>query len=759
MDEKNRPTAYEFEDFRLDVLTRSLCLRADGRVLPLSARAVDALLLFLEHPGELIDKSTLMAAVWPKVVVDENNLNQHISALRRTLGERPEEHRFIVTVPGRGYRFVAAVRPVFAGPNAPSAASASISSLPAAATAAVAHRRPRVVWWLLGAAALVALGLASYVLHLEAQRAGRARLLTAPTSIDVVAVRPPRLAILPFENLSSDPNNTFFADGLHEEIVSTVAERVPGLEVISRTTMMSYRANPPKPLGVVASELKATHLLEGSVRREANRVRLTLQLIDARTDGHIWSASYDRTLADALTLESQVAAEIAAKLSAQILRPARSELAPIKDTEAFDLYLKAVLALRTFNSEPDRFREIEELLGRVIARQPDFARAYAQRARARTLMFIGSQDTSDAFVRSIRSDLEAAQRLAPKDPLVLAVIGYFRMCTNDTSGALEAYAAAEAAGLTDAEWLIPKAHLLLRRSRIDEFNTVVRRMLALDPADPLVIFFASFDFHHARQPLDALAAAAYARDAFPRIYAAWRAAVANDFAGRTEELRAFIEHYETVDDPGGRLMTLVDHFQLLSFEHRYAELRAYIDRVPGDSGLYFNGVDFGPVGPTPKALFRGWVDLLLADRKSASEDGRAVLQFVERQPRTPWNAAHLESLKAAGQVFTGECAAARAAARNTLALVARADDAIIWTTRAFEVAQIDAWCGAPDEAVALLRELSTARPGMGPAWIARNPLLTVPLGQHPPFRALSEELERAMRSTPIPSDAPAVAGR
>jgi TolB-like protein/DNA-binding winged helix-turn-helix (wHTH) protein len=728
------PIAYEFGDFRVDVGKRTLLLRADGRPLPLSARAFDTLLFFLEHAGELLDKSTLMAAVWPKVVVEENNLNQHISALRRTLGERPEEHRFIVTVPGRGYQFVAAVRPAFAATPEP---------IPAAA-ARPARARARL--WALGAVALAAMALAWWAVHFEGKRVGSAH-STAGKSIDVIAVRPPRLAIMPFENLSPDPNNAFFADGLHEEIVSTVAERVPGIEVISRTTMMSYRTNPPKPLGVVARELNASHLLEGSVRREANRIRLTLQLIDARTDGHIWAASYDRTMADALTLESQVAEEIAARLAAQITGPEHSQIAPIRDTQAFDLYLKAVLALRVFNYSIADFHQIEDLLTRVIARQPDFARAYAQRARARTLMFISSWDISDAFVGLIRSDLEAARRLAPKDALVLAATGYFLMCSNDTAGGLKAYEAAEAAGLTDAEWLIPKAHMLLRRSRIDELNLVVKRMLALDPADPLVINFAVYDFHRSQQPFEALQAAAYAKDAFPALYSAWRAYVAVDFAGRTQELRALLESQAYDHAPAHMTMSLYDYFELLSYEHRYEELRTHIDLIPGDADTYLSGVGFGPVGPTPKALFRGWVDLLMKDRGSAAQDGRAVLAFVERQSRTPWNAAHMASLTAAGRVFTGECDAARVAGKNALGLVSRADDAVIWVTRAFETARVDAWCGAPQEAVALLREVTTSRPGYGPG-IARDPLITVPLGQQPVFRALSEELERAMRAAP-----------
>ena len=405
--------------------------------------------------------------------------------------------------------------------------------------------------------------------------------------------------------------------------MSTLAERLPGIDVISRTTMMSYRTDPPKPLSVVARELGASHLIEGSVRREANKVRLTLQLIDARTDGHIWSASYDRTLAGVLTLESQVAQEVAAQLPAQLIRPDRPTSPTLRDPEAFDLYLKAQLALRTFNAEPPVFRQIDDLLTRVIARAPDFALAYAQRARARTLMFIAGHDTSEAFVGRIRSDLATAQRLAPQDPLVLAVNGFFLMCANDTSGALQAYANAEAAGLSAPEFLIPKAQLLLRRSRIDELDATVQRTLSLDPADPLVINFAIYHLYRARQPQAALMAAEYGRDTFPG-YAAWRAGILLEFAGRTEAGRSLLEQLAATDESAHLVDLLPGYFQLLLYEHRYAQLRALIDRVRVASSLYYSGVDYGPVGPTPTAFFRGWTDLLLADRPAALNDGRVM---------------------------------------------------------------------------------------------------------------------------------------
>ncbi|HZF15591.1 MAG TPA: winged helix-turn-helix domain-containing protein [Steroidobacteraceae bacterium] len=196
------PKYYEFADFRIDVEKRALLLKADNRALPLSARAFDALLFLVERPGQLVLKATLMQAVWPNVVVEENNLNQQISAVRRILGERPEEHRFIVTEPGRGYRFVAPVTST--STEAPAAA-------PVAQPLLKPRARPMRRWIIAGVGGILVVGLAWFY----TQRAELAASLPAATSVEVVAVQKPRLAVLPFENLSPDPANAFFADGLH----------------------------------------------------------------------------------------------------------------------------------------------------------------------------------------------------------------------------------------------------------------------------------------------------------------------------------------------------------------------------------------------------------------------------------------------------------------------------------------------------------------------------------------------------------------
>ena len=135
-----------------------------------------------------------------------------------------------------------------------------------------------------------------------------------------------RLAVLPFENLSPDPSNAFFTDGMHEEILNTIATRAPHLEVLSRTTMMVYQAA-PRTVRDIAKELSVTHVLEGSVRRDGQRVRLVLQLIDARHDVHLWSKTFDRQLVDVLGLQSEIAKEVASQLDGEALRKDRGAAA------------------------------------------------------------------------------------------------------------------------------------------------------------------------------------------------------------------------------------------------------------------------------------------------------------------------------------------------------------------------------------------------------------------------------------------------
>jgi len=274
----------------------------------------------------------------------------------------------------------------------------------------------------------------------------------------------PRIAILPFENLSPDPNNAFFTDGMHEEILTALANGAPGLEVISRTTMDSYKG---KPVSVeqLAKDLNCTYVMEGSVRREGNEVRLTLQLIDASNDSHVWAQDYDRKLVSAMTLQSEVAKQVATQLSVQLTPSAQDIASPTTDPLVYDLYLKARLALQRLsnNDTISAWRTVEQQLDQAIKLDPNFTDAYLQRFDLHVFMFLQNYDTSPEILAQIQADLAAAQRLAPANADVLIAEAQWAELDQDFDRALALLAEAEAKGQASAEALLLNADILVRK--------------------------------------------------------------------------------------------------------------------------------------------------------------------------------------------------------------------------------------------------------------------------------------------------------
>jgi TolB-like protein/DNA-binding winged helix-turn-helix (wHTH) protein len=749
---------YDFGEFRVDSTQRLLLLRDGGRSLPLSSRAFDTLLFFLENRGQLLDKSRLMAAVWPNVVVEENNLNQHISALRRVLGETRDDHRFIVTEPGRGYRFVADVTtstvlpdPLAAPPDSP---------LPQLEPPG---RRGRGVpgWSVAGLAVAVILGAAIWWFRSRPAENSASPITAAASSVSgatSAASRAPgrlRLAILPFENLSPDPNNAFFADGLHEEILSTIGQRLPAVQVISRTTMTSDRLK-SQTVATVASELGATHVIEGSVRREGDRVRLTLQLIDAATDRQVWSKTYDRTLTSALTLETEVANEVAALLSVRLTLAAQGPGPYTNDPEAYDLYLKAALALRDLlsNSGAGQFRNVNDLLTRAIARDPQFALAYVQRAREATVLYIGGQDTSAQLLQRIRDDLTTARSLAPQEPLGIAAEGFFQFARGENERALASFDAAETAGLNDPVFLIPKTRLLLRLSRVDEAVRLHERLLEIDPGNPLLIEFAVDHMWIVRRPAEALRIAALAAGQDANLFASLRSDTLLSFTGATGELQALLDRFAGHQDPkviAAVPIAVRENFKLLRYEHRYADLQRFLQLVPPTPVPYnqlldpYEIYDIGEIGAVPGGVqYRGWTALLLGDQVGAAREGQALLQFLRTKPETARNRFFMRRLEAEGQLFGGHPQLAIQSAKASLELMPRTYDAVTWIGVAMMTARIFAWAGAAKQADELLTQLATLSPGLPPGVITRDPLFAVPLAHDADYQSLSRSLESQM---------------
>src|SRR6266511_3941692 len=346
---------YEFGDFQLDPAKRRL-RRLDGTTIPLTPRVFDTLLYMIEHHDSVLDKERIMAVVWPDSIVEENNLAQAISKLRQVFGETPGSHSYIVTVPGRGYRFVAEVneRPTTAvtvesqipSPNFPDAADTAAttevadSPIPRFAVSDAPPRLPAKTGWLWVTGFLAVAILSIAVLFVVRHRApnssaGAGTAKSAPTPVKSIAV-------LPFDNLSDEKQNAYFTAGVQDEITSNLA-RIADLKVISRTSANLYKSGNPRNSREIGQQLGVAHLLEGNVQRIGNRLRVNAQLIDARTDTHSWVQTYDRGVADLFAVQGEIAQAIAGQLHAKI-SPAEKlaiERPPTSDLTAFDLYTRA----------------------------------------------------------------------------------------------------------------------------------------------------------------------------------------------------------------------------------------------------------------------------------------------------------------------------------------------------------------------------------------------------------------------------------
>ena len=196
------------------------------------------------------------------------------------------------------------------------------------------------------------------------------------------------IAVLPFENLSNDSEDASFADGVQDDLLTKLA-KIPALKVISRTSVIGYKSGGKRNLRQIANELGVAHVVEGSVQRIANRVRVSAQLIDAKTDTHVWVESYDRPLDDVFAIQSDIAKAIADQLQAKLSAKTKSaiEEPPTKDLAAYELYVRAKLLMQTGFFNGDKLFEAARLLDQAIARDPDFFLAYCLSAEANSRLY------------------------------------------------------------------------------------------------------------------------------------------------------------------------------------------------------------------------------------------------------------------------------------------------------------------------------------------------------------------------------------
>jgi TolB-like protein/DNA-binding winged helix-turn-helix (wHTH) protein/Tfp pilus assembly protein PilF len=379
---------YRFGEFTLD--TQSRLLKRAGAAAPLTPKAFDTLLLLVQNAGRIVTRDELMSAVWPDSFVDESNLTQTIFMVRKALDET-SDRRYILTVQGQGYRFLFPVTESATetqereGPVAPADAENLPATPPPLPPRSARGWKPRV---LVSAAAAFVLILLSVVWLWHSRRG---------------AAEPPAvitLAVLPFENFTGDPGQDYFSDGLTEEMISQLGNLDPDhLRVIARTSVMHYK-HTQESVPQIGKELGVQYVIEGSVRRDSDRVRITAQLIQVKNQSHVWAREYDRDLGHLLELQGEIAREVANEIESSLSGGRRIEAAQAAaprqpgttSYETYDLYLKGRYLWNKRTGEA--FRQAADYFQQAIDKDANFAQAWAGLADTYSLMstwYVGPQ--------------------------------------------------------------------------------------------------------------------------------------------------------------------------------------------------------------------------------------------------------------------------------------------------------------------------------------------------------------------------------
>ena len=402
--------AYEFGPFQL--VPEERLLRCNGGAVALSPKDMDLLLVLVESRGRLLQKDELMKHLWPESFVEEANLSHHVFMVRKALNDHEDGVIYIETVPKHGYRFVVPVRQVREEEEAATIArrqssssgdghadenllqipdrltsdserKLGISSKPASQETLANQESLARRHWLTGvfAVLLLAVLLAALAMtFIPSQGRWWGSRKQTPTTLPTIQ----SLAVLPLANLTGNPEQEYFVDGMTEALISQLG-KIGALRVISRTSAMHYKGS-RKRLPKIAKELDIQAVLEGSVQRSGNQVRITVQLIEAMSERHLWSDSYDGEMDKVLTLQSKVAADVAEEIMIAVTREQRSRFTETRsvDPEAYEAFLLGHHHMGKRTSEG--LGNALKFFQRAIEKDPNYAPAYAGLADVYDLM-------------------------------------------------------------------------------------------------------------------------------------------------------------------------------------------------------------------------------------------------------------------------------------------------------------------------------------------------------------------------------------
>jgi len=466
---------YEFGSFRLDPLKRRLS--KDGETLRLTPKAFDLLVVLVEEHGRTVEKDELLERVWAGTIVEENNLNQNITALRKLLGDSRQESQYIATIPGIGYRFVAEVKKEELTQRRNDAAEEMAT-------------RPRPLFryalLILVPLVLVAIAYAWYI---------REKPRPAISSI----------MVLPLENLSGDPSEEYFADGMTDALIGDLAQ-IGGLHVISRTSSMHYKGT-KKSLPQIAGEINVDAVVEGTVQRSGERVVVRAQLIHAATDRHLWVQTYTRDVRNVLDLQSEIAQAVAREVRIQLTpgEQARFTSRRAVQPKAYDNYLQGRYLYWNKRTEENLNKAIE-LFQNAIKEDPSYAPAYAGLADCYNGLSVvqvgalppieGRQRAEQAATKALELDSSLADAYT-----ALAYINHYNW---NWTAAEQRFQRALDLNPSYANAHNFYASYLMSRGRVDESIAASNRARELDPFSLAISVQRGFLLENARRYSEAI---------------------------------------------------------------------------------------------------------------------------------------------------------------------------------------------------------------------------------------------------------------
>jgi TolB-like protein/Tfp pilus assembly protein PilF len=533
------------------------------------------------------------------------------------------------------------------------------------------------------------------------------------------------IAVLPFENLSDDKQNTYFADGVQDQILTNLA-RVSDLRVISHTTVRQYKSGLPRNLREIGKQLGVTHILEGSVQRAGDRLRIAAQLIDARTDSQVWAETYDRTAADLFAIQSELAESIVAQLQAKLSPEQKAwiEERPTQDLVAFELYLHAKQIVESYLIAADvRAAVLSALqsLDQAIKRDPDFVSAYCYIARANDLLYFFDLDPTPDRVLLAEAAVKAALRLRPDSAEAhFAQADFLFRCHRDYDGALKELAIARPGLPNDTALFILSGYINRRRNNWAQAQRDFSDAVALDPRNPNAYNLLADTYNLQRKYL--LAAQVYDRvlaagERTPIVFFRRDYAIFNG-TGNSTELRQVLSENPDMDVGGGQ--TPIRVFLAL-VDGNFAEAERVLAASPRED---FQDIDYSFY--YPKAWFEAMIARARGDSARATAAFSAARAILEQRLAVKPEHARTLAVLAQMDAGLGHKELAIQEAQHAVDLMPVSKDIYDGALVLEGMAQVYTWSNEPDRAIDLLQKLVTmpgytnyARLKLHPMW---NPL-------------------------------------